>query len=204
MPDVQEIEATVGEQDAARGGALAREELAPGPRGRAERRSDGAPWSKLGRITAEGTQVQSRHADEARWRRERRKTRDHEHSGTAKDPGRRPRHSALDTGRPLRYVRNQWRALVCFVDDGRLAIDNNAAERALRAVAVGRKNWLFTGSPDGGTRAATIYSLVGTCKLLGIEPFEYLRDVIERLPTHPAERVAELTPRNWRAARAAR
>ena len=110
----------------------------------------------------------------------------------------------MDTGRPLRYVRNQWRALVCFVDDGRLAIDNNAAERALRAVAVGRKNWLFTGSPDGGTRAATIYSLVGTCKLLGIEPFEYLRDVIERLPTHPAERVAELTPRNWRAARAAR
>jgi transposase len=107
-------------------------------------------------------------------------------------------------GDALGYVRNQWHALVRFVDDGRLAIDNNAAERALRAVAVGRKNWLFTGSPDGGRRAATIYSLVGTCKLLGIEPFEYLRNVLERLPTHSADRVAELTPRNWLAARAAR
>lgn len=67
------------------------------------------------------------------------------------------------------------------------------AERALRGVAVGRKNWLFAGSEDGGKRAATIYSLIGTRKLLGIEPFAYLRDVLERLPTHPASRIEELT-----------
>jgi transposase len=107
-------------------------------------------------------------------------------------------------GDAIGYVRNQWRALNRFVEDGRLAIDNNAAERALRGVAVGRKNWLFAGSEDGGKRAATIYSLIGTCKLLGVEPFAYLRDVLERLPTHPASRVEELTPRGWLAARAAR
>ncbi len=107
-------------------------------------------------------------------------------------------------GDALGYVRNQWIALNRFVEDGRLAIDNNAAERALRGVAVGRKNWLFAGSEDGGKRAAVIYSLIGTCKLLGIEPFAYLRDVLERLPTQPAERIAELTPRAWLAARAAR
>ena len=105
-------------------------------------------------------------------------------------------------GDAVGYVRNQWAALNRFVDNGRLAIDNNAAERALRGVAVGRKNWLFTGSEDGGKRAAVIYSLIETCKLSGIEPFEYLRDVLERLPTHPASRVEELTPRNWLAARA--
>jgi transposase len=107
-------------------------------------------------------------------------------------------------GEAVGYVRNQWRALNRYVDDGRLAIDNNAAERALRTVAVGRSNWLFTGSPAGGKRAATIYSLIGTCKLLGIEPFAYLRDMLDRLPTHPASRIAELTPRGWLAARAAR
>ena len=106
-------------------------------------------------------------------------------------------------GDALGYVQNQWLALNRFADDGRLAIDNNAAERALRGVAVGRKNWLFTGSEDGGKRAATIYSLIGTCKLLRIEPFAYLRDVLERLPTHPASRITELTPRGWLAARSA-
>jgi len=105
-------------------------------------------------------------------------------------------------GDALGYVRNQWAALSRFVENGRLAIDNNAAERALRGVAVGRKNWLFTGSEDGGRRAAVIYSLVGTCKQLGIEPFAYLRDVLERIPTHPASRIAELTPSGWLAARA--
>jgi len=103
-------------------------------------------------------------------------------------------------GEAIGYVNNQWRALNRFVEDGRLSIDNNAAERALRTVAVGRSNWLFTGSPDGGKRAATIYSLIGTCKLLGIEPFAYLRDVLERIPTHPASRIVELTPRGWMAA----
>jgi hypothetical protein len=107
-------------------------------------------------------------------------------------------------GDALGYVRNQWRALTRFVEDGSLAIDNNAAERALRAVAVGRKNWLFTGSEDGGKRAAVIYSLIGSCKLAGIEPFAYLRDVLERLQSHPTSGVAELTPRGWLAAHSVR
>lgn len=108
-----------------------------------------------------------------------------------------------DLGEAVTYAANQWDALMRYVEDGRLDIDNNEVERALRCVAVGRKNWLFAGSPKGGERAAVIYSLISTCKLLGIEPFAYLRDVLERLPTHPRERMAELTPRLWKAARAA-
>jgi len=104
-------------------------------------------------------------------------------------------------GEATTYAENQWPALVRYVENGRLDVDNNEVERALRCVAVGRKNWLFAGSPRGGERAAVIYSLITTCKLLGIEPFAYLRDVLERLPTHPAERIAELTPRKWLAAR---
>ncbi|MBK7645266.1 MAG: IS66 family transposase [Planctomycetes bacterium] len=106
-------------------------------------------------------------------------------------------------GEALTYATNQWEALGRFVDDPELDIDNNAAERALRMVAVGRKNWLFAGSPEGGRRAALIYSLVGSCKLLGIDPFAYLRDVLARVAAHPASRIAELTPRGWKQARAA-
>jgi hypothetical protein len=82
----------------------------------------------------------------------------------------------------------------------------NLAEHTQHQKVAGRlhKNWLFAGSEDGGKRAAVIYSLIGTCKLLGIEPFAYLRDVLERLPSQPADRVAELTPRAWLAARAGR
>lgn len=90
-----------------------------------------------------------------------------------------------------------------YVDHGQLAIDNNAAERAMRRVAVGRKNWLFADSPKGGERAAVIHSLTTTCKLFRIEPFAYLRDVLERLLTHPRERIADLTPRLWNSAREA-
>jgi transposase len=106
-------------------------------------------------------------------------------------------------GEATTYAQNQWPGLLRYLEDGRLDIDNNEVERALRCVAVGRKNWLFAGSPKGGERAAVIYSLVSTCKLLGIEPFAYLRDVLERLPTHPPDRIAELTPRLWLAARQA-
>lgn len=80
---------------------------------------------------------------------------------------------------------------------------NNAAERSLRAVAVGRKNYLFFGSDVGGQTAAVLYSLVQTCKRLGIEPWRYLRDVLERLPTCPAERLGELLPDRWAAAQRA-
>ena len=81
-----------------------------------------------------------------------------------------------------------------YRDDGRLEIDNNAAERALRAVALGRKNYLFAGSDAGGEHAAALYSLIGTAKLNGIDPEAYLRDVLERIAEHPINRIAELLP----------
>src|SRR5229473_2715672 len=106
-------------------------------------------------------------------------------------------------GEALGYLRRQWRALTRYTEDGALAIDNNAAERALRVVAVGRKNWLFARSDAGGQRAALLYSLIGTCKHLGLDPFAYLRDVIGRVATHPMRRIAELTPHGWQAQRLA-
>lgn len=103
-------------------------------------------------------------------------------------------------GEAVGYVRAQWTALTRYCENGALAIDNNAAERALRRVCTGRKNWLFCGSDEGGTRAAILYSLVATCKAHGIDAWAYLRDVLERIPTHPNSRRAELLPRNWKAA----
>jgi len=100
-------------------------------------------------------------------------------------------------GEALRYVDNQWRALQRYTEDGRLQIDNNGAERQLRAVAVGRKNWLFAGSMEGAKRAALLYSLIQSCQLAGIDPFQYLQDVLLRIATHPHSRVAELTPLGW-------
>lgn len=102
-------------------------------------------------------------------------------------------------GEAIGYARRQWRALTRYTEDGDFAIDNNASERALRMVAVGRKNWLFAGSDAGGRRAAILYSLIATCKRIGIDPFAYLRDVIARVSTHPMRRISELTPRGWKA-----
>jgi transposase len=95
------------------------------------------------------------------------------------------------------YARNQWAALQVYTTAGFLEIDNNAAERALRAVAIGRKNYLFFGSDVGGETAAVLYTLTQTCRELGVEPWRYLRDVLSRLPSHPAERLAELLPDEW-------
>jgi transposase len=100
-------------------------------------------------------------------------------------------------GEAVGYARNQWAALQVYTTVGFLEIDNNAAERALRAVAIGRKNYLFFGSDVGGETAAVLYTFTQTCQALGIEPWRYLRDVLERLPTHPAERLAELLPDEW-------
>ena len=97
----------------------------------------------------------------------------------------------------FRYMRSRWSGLVRCFDDGRLALDNNAAERALRGVAIGRKNWLFAGSDRGGARAAAMYSLIESAKLNGLDPQAYLRDILARLPTHPAKRVTDLLPWNW-------
>jgi transposase len=95
-----------------------------------------------------------------------------------------------------RYAMSRWKALTRFVADGAIEIDNNAAERALRAVALGRKNYLFAGSDAGGERAAAIYSLVGSAKLHGLDPQAYLRHVIQRIAAHPTNRIEELLP--WR------
>lgn len=102
----------------------------------------------------------------------------------------------------MQYTLSLWTALTRYIDDGDLAIDNNCAERALRHVVTGRKNWMFAGSDDGGRRAAILFSLVATCKRHDIEPYAYFRDVIERMPTWPKERLAELLPHRWRAATA--
>jgi hypothetical protein len=102
-------------------------------------------------------------------------------------------------GDALRYLTNQWAVLQRYVEDGRLAIDNNRAENQLRLVAVGRKNWLFAGSFEGARRAALLYSLVQSCQLVEVPPFEYLRDVLLRVATHPHHRIAELTPKGWAA-----
>ena len=97
----------------------------------------------------------------------------------------------------FRYMRARWPALVRCFDDGRLALDNNPAERALRGVAIGRKNWLFAGSEAGGRRAAALYSLIESAKLNGINPQLYLADLLTRIADHPARRIDELLPWNW-------
>jgi hypothetical protein len=102
-----------------------------------------------------------------------------------------------DTAIAVRYALGRWEALMRYCDDGHLEIDNNAAERALRAVALGRKNYLFAGSDRGGESAAAIYSLIGTAKLNGIDPESYLRNVLSRIAEHPINHIDELLPWNF-------
>lgn len=103
-----------------------------------------------------------------------------------------------DTAVAVRYALGRWEALLRFCDDGNIEIDNNAAERALRVVALGRKNFLFAGSDGGGESAAALYSLIGTAKLNGIDPEGYLRNVLSRIADHPVNRIEELLP--WHVA----
>lgn len=100
-------------------------------------------------------------------------------------------------GQAITYSLNQWEALNRYLEDGRLEIDNNLSERVIRNVVIGRKNYLFAGSHEGARRAAILYSLICTCNLLGINIFDYLKDVFERIATHPINRIRELTPLNW-------
>ena len=102
-----------------------------------------------------------------------------------------------DLAQAMRYALSRWTALTCFVHDGRIEIDNNAAERSIRGIALGRKNYLFAGSDNGGKRAAAVYSLIETCKLNGVDPEAWLRDVLARIPDHKINRIAELLPWNW-------
>ncbi len=104
-----------------------------------------------------------------------------------------------DLAAAMRYALSRWPALSRYLDDGCLEIDNNAAERAIRPLALGRKNYLFAGSDSGGERAAAIYSLIETAKLNGLDPQAYLRDVLTRIADHPINRVADLLPWNFAA-----
>jgi transposase len=103
------------------------------------------------------------------------------------------------TARAIDYSLKRWEALVRFIDDGDLPIDNNWVENQIRPIAIGRNNWLFAGSLRAGKRAAAIMSLVHSARLNGHEPYAYLRDVLDRLPTQPASRTGELLPHRWQA-----
>jgi hypothetical protein len=96
----------------------------------------------------------------------------------------------------INYALTRWDALTCYCEDGRIDITNNTAERSLRTVALGRKNYLFAGSDVGGERAAILYSLIGTCKLNHINPEAYLRYVLTHIADHPINRIEELLPWN--------
>jgi transposase len=106
-----------------------------------------------------------------------------------------------EIAKAIQYSLNRWTALTRFLDDGRLCMSNNAAERALRGIAVGRHNWTFAGSDEGGRRAAAIYTLVETAKLNDVDPQTWLTDVLARLQDHPARRINELLPWNWKRLR---
>jgi transposase len=103
-----------------------------------------------------------------------------------------------ETAKAIAYSLTRWAALTRFLDDGRLCMSNNAAEREIRAVAMGRKNWTFAGSDEGGRRAAAIYTLIQTAKLNDVDPQAWLADILARLQDHPAKRIDELLPWNWK------
>ncbi|WP_309141230.1 transposase domain-containing protein [Novosphingobium sp. G106] len=99
------------------------------------------------------------------------------------------------------YPLNRWAAMIRYCDDGLLEISNNLVENALRGVALGRRNWMFVGSTKGGDASALFYSLVETCRLNGVETERWFTDVIERIGNHPINRIDELLPWKWQAAR---
>jgi hypothetical protein len=104
------------------------------------------------------------------------------------------------TAKAIDYSLGRWAALTRYLTDGTLPADNNRVENLIRPIALGRSNWLFAGSLRAGQRAAAVMSLVHTAKLNGHDPFAYLKDVLERLPTQPADRIGELLPYHWRPA----
>jgi transposase len=102
-----------------------------------------------------------------------------------------------DLAKAINYILKRWAAFTLFLEDGRVCLSNNAAERGLRGIALGRKSWLFCGSDRGGQRAAAMYSLIVTAKMNGVDPQAWLADVLSRIAAHPAHRLDELLPWNW-------
>ena len=100
-------------------------------------------------------------------------------------------------GAAIGYLQNNWEALKRYAGSGSLSIDNNVAEQIMKTIATGRKNWLFTGSENGGKTMAVLFSVVSSCQRHGHDPFVYLRDVLTRLPDHPKEKLADLLPDRW-------
>ena len=103
-------------------------------------------------------------------------------------------------GQAITYALKLWPALTVYATDGRLGIDNNAAERALRRVAVGRKNWLFAGSDAGGATAAVLYGVIASAQRHGLDPEAYLRGVLARIPATPLSQLGQFLPDRWKAA----
>jgi len=109
-----------------------------------------------------------------------------------------PMHSPKSTlGDAIGYATNQWQTLIAFLDDPKLSLDNNISERALRIIAIGRKNYLFAGHDEGAHNLAVLQTIVSTCQLHGVNPYEYLRDILLRVQTHPASQLDEILPQNW-------
>jgi transposase len=100
-------------------------------------------------------------------------------------------------GKALGYSIQRWDQLIIYAGDGKLNIDNNPVENCIRPVAIGRKNYLFAGSHEAAQRSAMLYSLMGTCKLNGINPFIWLKDVLQKIGNHSVENLNELLPHNW-------
>jgi hypothetical protein len=103
-----------------------------------------------------------------------------------------------DIAKAMDYMLKRWIAFTRFLDDGRICLSNNAAERGVRGIALGRKSWLFCGSDRGGERAAVMYSLIITAKMNDIDPQAWLADVLARIAEHPAQKIDELLPWSWR------
>jgi hypothetical protein len=108
-----------------------------------------------------------------------------------------------DLAKAINYVLKRWPSFTLFLEDGRVCLSNNAAERGLRGIALGRKSWLFAGSDRGGQRAAAMYSLIVSAKMNGVDPQAWLADVLARIASHPAHRLDELLPWNWSSANSA-
>ena len=104
-----------------------------------------------------------------------------------------------EVAKAMDYMLKRWPAFTRFLGDGRICLSNNAAERALRGIALGRRSWLFAGSDRGGERAAAMYTLIATAKLNGIGPQAWLADVLRRIADHPASRLDQLLPWHWKA-----